>query len=46
LGLACVFDIKTGDAHLRPPRILQIATAVAKHFGFVQFIIIEVKPGE
>ena len=46
LGLACVFDIKTGNAQLKPPRILQIAAAVAKHFGFVQFIIIEIKPGE
>jgi hypothetical protein len=46
LGLACVFDIKTGNAQLKPPRILQIAAAVVKHFGLVQFIIIEVKPGE
>lgn len=46
LATACVYDIKTGHAHLTPQRVLQIATAVAKHFGFVQFIIIEVKPGE
>ena len=45
-GIACVFDFKTGNAHLNPPRILQIAAAVAKHFGFVQFIVIEIKPGE
>lgn len=45
-GTACVFDFKTGNAHLYPPRIVQIAAAVAKHFGFVQFIIIEIRPGE
>ena len=45
-GIACVFDFKTGNAHLSLRRILQIAAAVAKHFGFVQFIIIEIKPGE
>jgi hypothetical protein len=45
-GIACVFDFKTGNAHLSPQRVLQIAAAVAKHFGFVQFIIIEIKPGE
>lgn len=45
-GLACVYDIKTGNAELTASRILQIASIVNRHFGLVQFIVVEVKPGD
>lgn len=46
LGMACVYDIKTGDAHLAGPRVAQMAAVVYTHFGLVRFVIIEVKPGD
>ncbi|WP_457106370.1 hypothetical protein [Methylobacterium sp. P5_C11] len=41
----CVYDHKTGDAHLRGPRAIDVATVVQRRYpGILRYILIQIKP--